>query len=92
MLLLVSVASVCRRLILVFVGQIGIVDAVFNVFDALGFVYIERGCLIGVAGAFAAAFDAGGGVRHGLDVAIAAVIDGCRPGLAVDAGNVVGCA
>ena len=89
LLLLVSVASVCRRLILVFVGQIGIVDAVFNVFDALGFVYIERGCLICIAGAFVAAFDAGGGVRHSLDIAVAAVIDGCRPGLAVDAGYVV---
>ena len=89
MLLLVSVASVGGCLILILVGQVGIIDAVFNVFDALGFVYIERGCLIGVTGAFVAAFDAGGGVRHGLDVAVTTVIDGCRPGLAVDAGDVV---
>ena len=89
LLLLVSVDSAGRRLILILIGQIGIVDAVFNVFQTLGFVDIERSCLIGVAGAFAAAFDAGGGVRHGLDVAVAAVIDGCRPRLAVDAGDVV---
>lgn len=92
MLLTVSVASVGECLILILVGQVGIIDAVFYVFYALGFVYIERGCLICVAGTFAAAFDAGGGVRHGLDVAIMAVVDGCRPRLAVDAGDVVGCA